>query len=560
MDFIFSTQRGQVESQLAAFQAIGLHEPAIALQCSGTWGSLVATGSHYQGMNPLETSQALTIVLGDPLLAGIRPGDPENRTARTRQIEELLGDETRRRTVRPHHPGALLRVCKYTGSYVCVTDAFGAAPLYFHRTPEADWISSSPDLIAHSLGLQPSSIALYELLINQHINFPYTAYQDVYQLLPGRLYENSTSDGRTWWEPRSRGNLAIKRIEDFHELIESNVRDTVKRIARQVTGRGIATLSAGRDAAGVCLVAREHLDFEARCLLASRNNEWLGALENARRIGLELTFIERSATHYTDVLLDSPLKLTSQNHWLGAHYANSALRVGSNSNFVLGGYAADSLLKARSLNYVARSKFIASCPELAARHPWSLSPISELCSTELSEEIYNRRKRGFQLLGIDPDDSFQPSYGYPITKQISAMHLSCALRNAAQYEPFTTDAMLDLSMAAPQSLKDDLRENPVGIFSVPDHRSLRHSTAMAVYQLMRRIAVRLPLESRWNAYRFSGPWSQRVRMEQDPRFNTILNQVLQDEHTPEPIRNGKLQLDRSQKVALIQGHTVRSAL
>ncbi len=67
-DFLFSSTRRPDGVLSQHFRSIFRSQTVNVVEYHGTWGSLAATASPYRGFDPIETLDAVFIVLGAPVL------------------------------------------------------------------------------------------------------------------------------------------------------------------------------------------------------------------------------------------------------------------------------------------------------------------------------------------------------------------------------------------------------------------------------------------------------------------------------------------------------------
>ena len=463
---------------------------------SGEWGCLVATGTQYRDLDPMESGEYVDVILGDPLTGAI-PTEKDSafgtamRTAAIMRQMRASPSEARIR-----HPAAIISICKASGEVDVLIDAWGGVPVYAIEDAPHTLLGSSPDLLASTHACCLDRISALERLCAEQISFPNTLYANVKELTPGAL--TRISQGRRSitkrWTPPLPDNC--RTVDEWIDALHSSIRDVLKRISHEVSRTGHVTISAGLDSRFLLSVIQRDklLDVTAINLSSGRHLVRKIARRIANKMGVPIQLRTRPKDHYSALFLNRHPEIGSNSILSDAHFAEKSLGTIDGSKFLLGGYMADTLLVRGDHFTMSRETGLRSGTIEQGAPEWAMHPAYKAINREDREEISRRWRRAEQLLDLGPEHSETIRRIVPATRQGNKGHFDAARRSYPIYEPFMTEELLELGMQLPDEIKaNTTKERFYGSYlestkSIPANPRWRR-----MYRLTSRLAMMGPL-------------------------------------------------------------------
>ncbi len=190
---------------------------------------------------------------------------------------------------------------KRNDSHHFITDKGGFVPVYIFQKLDLFVISSHPDAIAVSVGIDTVGpldiISIAEFLNTSRIEFPNTYYQNIQQLLPGNLFEIRTTKlkATTYWAPEADFSYNKQELTD-------KLAATIQKVVIEATNPEFGThgifLSGGADSRAILFSRHKDASLSAATFFDQPNDEFFTAQKLAQRAKVPHKGLKRSFEHY----------------------------------------------------------------------------------------------------------------------------------------------------------------------------------------------------------------------------------------------------------------------
>jgi len=439
------------------------------------WGSVVLQEPRGRGYVPLHEDAELFCCVGRPRFVGVthedRGPDGFNRIFAERWRR---GD---RKALSDALTGMFVLARCHDSGVEVLTDQMGFRPVYVasNLTRELSAVGSHIDTVADaaSNATDFDLASLGELLVYQHITFPYTTRKNVRELDPASLHSFRTEhtgfhkNTVTFWVPREPAVFAPK-----HELVEQ-LEDAL-RFAGHDISRGAETvavmLSGGRDSRAVLAVLPRDRCVAAVTFFTRENREFRVARIVAEKHGVVHYGAQRHPEFYAK-LVDRGIRLLGSELRADAHgYAIVDNALDKRVDLIVGGFLSDTLLKdhfmSRQQKKILRRKgwgerlkdrliALRLHPPRRARagKPHEFFLRMRLCP-DIRDDVADRRSvRLGQVAARRPETANEWCYFWPASRQHD---MSFALGNSRLFcadELFMHRRIVDLAASLPNTLR-----------------------------------------------------------------------------------------------------------
>src|SRR5690606_14777099 len=167
------------------------------------------------------------------------------------------------------------------------------------------YLGTHVDALANAAGEQNSfdQTSLADFVLNDVVTFPYTAYENLRQLVPSSEIvfsaESSAPKVTSYWIPKE--DNPYKTVQEAAEALRQGISGYVDRVTGNMT-KVAQFISAGEDSRSLSGMLPERLQRDAFVFLDSMNREGRIAKRVAEIYGAKFHVGYRSATHYLEIL------------------------------------------------------------------------------------------------------------------------------------------------------------------------------------------------------------------------------------------------------------------
>jgi len=211
LHFLWVSKSDDIQRLNHAFLEILRESPTIIK--SGAGGVLIVGKTYYPGFKAIRRKDRVFVVLGDPLFSWMpsRKFGGAWRTTYVYKKSRQLG--LNHEKLDPYHASIILEYSTRDGLLGCRTDGLGALPLYFSSGQGLFAISTSPDLLAATIGAELDTYSCAEFISQDRVTFPHTLYKGIQQVDP-RVFLTANSSGFK----AVQANVEVPAIRDSNEL------------------------------------------------------------------------------------------------------------------------------------------------------------------------------------------------------------------------------------------------------------------------------------------------------------------------------------------------------
>lgn len=426
----------------------------------GDWGSLAVSKQHYHGFRVLENENHLFIVIGGPVLCFQKNDflvEPDSNTGTNAIYQRWLVDKEIRWDEDLSGPFTLLLIDKQVKSLTVITDLMAFIPVYYKQKAEGLFLGTHIDALARVAGEADNldQVSLADFVLNNVVTFPYTTYENVYQLDPGSIikFEGQGRSEKSYWLPTERN--PYKNLEGASLSLREGIIGYINQITSSMT-EVAQFISAGEDSRSLSGMLPQHLKRDAYIFLDHMNREGRIAKEVAEIYGTKFTVGYRGQNHYLDILPEASILVGMGHQYTHAHSIGFDKQYNlSRYPAVFGGYLSDSLLKAaytRKTSVQGRFPFV---PEIFIKGENRTKAIKkDYINSEVLTELNERRKKRFEnVQKIRPDSAHEWFVLWPATMRATIPNVYTTRRLFRSYEPFMCKEAVKISAAVPTQWK-----------------------------------------------------------------------------------------------------------
>lgn len=458
-DFLFSAVQ-QPPDKLRATLAEFL-DPVTAeyREFHGDWGSLAVACCAHDAHVVIEDDEYLTVLLGEPILAVGSERRGIGGPTRRQKLHELL--QRAPDLAWDEHldgPFAALAVGKRTGRGMCITDLMAAIPLFYAQwdssTDRGFIIGSHVDAVARVAGCSDrvDPISALDLVIHGGITYPHTLYPGVAQVAPAAAREFASMGGWAgravpYWRPIERDEYRSlgAAAKELREAVEDDLRVTCAD--KDTVG---ILLSAGEDSRAVLGAIPDGPQVRGFIYADWENREVKVARRVAAAYGGDLIVGIRHPEHYMRGMETAAKVVGSQHRFIDVHGFGFHRDLELDQvPVVLGGYSADSLLKAQ----YAKVKLPRGQRSTGSGATVTIPKLAGV-RNELLIEVADRRERWRQrLLEYRPNSADEWLSLWPFSLRKTSSNLHGNRRLFRIHEPFMCNRVVKLAAVVPRKWK-----------------------------------------------------------------------------------------------------------
>lgn len=464
-DFLFSSMRREPDDLSQGIRQIYRRTAPEVWEYHGPWGTLAVSRGHYHGFDPVETETHICVVIGGPVLCfrdnAFFSGGERDAGTQAVLARMLSGEMAWEHDV--SGPFVVLLVDKVRAAVTCVTDLMMFIPVYEHHKNGGLVLGTHVDAVAAVCGKANAydEASLVDFILHDVVTYPYTAYDDVRQLVPAaeHTYAGMGEGGvhkrepKVYWEPVER--TAFANIDEAADALRSGLQDYVTRITAGVD-HVAQFISGGEDSRALAGLLPANLKRDAYIFLDSMNREGRVAELVAAAYGARFYPRYRSPTHYLEILEEASSLVGLGHQYLHAHSLgfHSECKL-DEYPAVFGGYLSDSLLKAayaRKPRGYGRLPFL---PEIALSGESRSRPVKGSgFRPDLLRQVEARRLAHLERVRtVRPRSAHEWFVLWPMTMRTSMPNFYSTRRLFASYEPFLSHPVVKASASVPTRWK-----------------------------------------------------------------------------------------------------------
>lgn len=517
-------------------------------QTEGKWGALLASNNQYPGFAPIETEENIVVVIGGPIVALTENPLPSKIEPDAKFSNAILDAWRERHIVRWDQdlsgPFAILIVDKQSNTVHVVTDILSFIPVFYSvpkQRPTSIILGTRVDDVARLASRQSDYdlVSAVDFVRRANICFPYTTYQDVWEVPPASSLSHDGSGNEcmveSYWQPKEE--YPFRSIHDAADVLEKEFTAHIGRILDGKT-KCACFLSGGEDSRAVASAVARRLTPDCFIFVEGPHLEARVAENVARRLGCQLRVGTRKLDHYVRQFEAGVSLIGSQAEVLNLHTNAFVSQFGLDTyDAVFGGFWSDTLLKGLFCPLITTQ-----LGDLEVR-PARLAHRSSGVSLEIPPETpfdfeklraqKERRIRYFEhVREFRPQTAVEWQRFWPITNMRETACFQGDRRLFRSYEPFAAANVVKLARAVPIEWKLNHRLFRLGMRRVfgsvgwIPHASGRVPRAP--------FFLNVPLEFGVRLWRFvqrrlgrqdasnTGPWPIWERVVQTPAFTQLV--------------------------------------
>jgi hypothetical protein len=464
-DFMFSTTPKPKGELTRHIQSIYHNEAPGVSEYHGRWGSLAVSRNLYNGFQPYETAEHITVVIGGPVLyfqdnLFLTNGDP---VAGTRAIYQRWQRGAMRWDKDLSGPFAILMIDKQDSQISCITDLMMFIPIYQFQHDGVVMLGTHVDALARAAGQTENldTVSLADFILDYVVTYPYTAYKALRQCHPAAMhgFKRDEQGGvrpiepHLYWLPEE--NNPYENIDQAALALRHGLQDYVERVTAGMS-QVAQFISAGEDSRSLAGLLPKKLQRDAFVFLDSLNSEGRIAKAAAEAYEAKFHLKTRGKNHYLDILPEAADLVGSGHqyhhaHTLGFHRICELNRYPA----VFGGFLSDTLLKAllsRKVRGHGRIPFVPSF--FIPGEARSKQVNHDLFTANVLKAITERRRAHLQAVQqMRKRTAHEWFVLWPITMVYGMPLLYSNRRLFRSYEPFMAKEVVKISAAVPTSWK-----------------------------------------------------------------------------------------------------------
>jgi len=351
------------------------------------------------------------------------------------------------------------------------TDRLSARPIFYARPSEDSLVfSTALQSIAnhHSHQLEFDRYGLYDFFKAGRVYGLKTVLNNVKQIHPGSIFKFDLDSGsysnEIYWQPKhTPKNWSIEKcIDKFHDIL--------KKVISEQTAEDLdygLMLSGGSDSRLIATLSPKnttcyHMNEEM-------NNEANTAQRVANKLNLEFKFLERNDDYYFRVLKETS-KISNLNNWFEqGHTAGFIENLRKNSNCILVGHYADTILGHYIPTINLNFYFLSNTQRLIKKEYSDLVEFEKIGKHNRNSSLpqyvnFNINVNNFLQQNIKQNDkisfhnvihhSFKdflkgPWCYYPITNTFSYFMYTTLIQTQYVRYPYLDNRIIDLSLKIP---------------------------------------------------------------------------------------------------------------
>ncbi|MFC7062968.1 asparagine synthase-related protein [Halobacillus seohaensis] len=461
-DFIYSKKPFTPDELTKKIHKIYDEDRPLVYEFHGNWGSLAISQNLYNGFEPYETDEHITIVLGGPLLC-------------FRDNSFLVNDDSKFEAVRSIYnrwqeqqikwdedlsgPYSVLIIDKSTYEVHCITDLMSFIPIYYFSSGSNIILSSHVDMLADASNEQANLdiVSQVDFILHGFVTYPYTMFKGIKQISPASIHSLSnhslTLESEPYWIPKETyeySNLTQAAL-DLRTALENYVHSLTKdmtHIAQFISG--------GEDSRALSALLPENSKRDAFVFLDYMNREGKVAKKAADAYGANFHISTREQKHYLNILPETEKLVGSGSQFHHVHtfgfHKNCKL---TEYPAVFGGLFADALLKGSRIKKVKGPRRFPFLPQIKnKKYSNAQSKKNDVFNNEVLAEITARRRTHLDRVKKFRNQSAEEWFElWPSTMNMNIPNLHGNRRLFRTYEPFMAKEVVKISASVPQHWK-----------------------------------------------------------------------------------------------------------
>lgn len=458
-DFLFSFDPRPKFQLTNCIQSIYRNDAPVVHEYNGEWGTLALSRNLYEGLQPLETTRHIFVVIGGPVLCFrnncFLTGNDEVEGTRAIYDRWLNGNMLWDEDL--SGPYVILAVDKEAQTIMCVTDLMMFIPVYSYKRGRTIMLGTHLDALAQAAGQYSfDMVALSDFIINHAVTYPYTSYKEVRQCHPAAVTtgsRNGFSQPLIYWLPREE--QAYATIGEAANALKVGLQGYVNRIIQSMN-EVAQFISAGEDSRAIAGLLSKKIKCDAFIFLDKMNREGKIAGQIAAIYGEDFKPRFRNSTHYLDILEEASDLIGSGQQYFHAHTLGFHKSCGfSRYPAVFGGYIADSLIKANYTRKIRGQHLTPYIPNYFISGETRTEPIrhSTFQPNVLEEIDYRRSAHMEKIKSFRQRTAHEWFVLWPVTMRVAIPNLHSNRRLFRTYEPFMCKEVVKISASVPINWK-----------------------------------------------------------------------------------------------------------
>lgn len=459
-DFIFSKKNMKQNIITENIQKIyNIDKPKVK-EFHGEWGSLGVSRNIYNGFEPYETDQYLTVITGGPVLE-FRDNNflNENHSWEgTKSIFNRWRQGILKYEDDLNGPFVILFINKHSKEVTCITDLMSFIPVYLYDKNNFFVLSTHVDSLARITNQNDfiDEISVVDFILHGVVTFPFTIYGNIKQIPPASEHYINTNLSsfkiQTYWLPTENNlysniNTAAQDVRSSLEKFVGKVTDVSTNITQFISG--------GEDSRTLSGILKRN-SRKAYIFLDYMNREGRIAEKVADSYGAELKVQTRDKLHYLDILSDCSDLVGSGSQYCHAHTYGFHKECKLNSyTAVFGGLFSDALLKGARIKKIRGTGRLPLIPAMKnKKYSPKVNYENKIFKQETLDIITSRRDHHLENIKVFRFDSAEEWFElWPSSMNMNISNIHANRRLFPSYEPFMSSSIVKISAKVPQKWK-----------------------------------------------------------------------------------------------------------
>lgn len=462
-DFILTTNKHCEDLLSNNILSIYDADPPVVQAYQGDWGSLVVSQGHYKGFQPFETDKHILVVIGGPVLY-FQDNDflteDDSQVASKAIYERWIIEQQMQWDEDLSGPFSILLIDKLEATYTVVTDLMAIIPVYKFQQDGEVFISTHVSALAKSANRANlfDTVSLLDFILNDIVTFPYTAYQQIYQVAPSSVvrFTNHNEQSEHYWLPEEK--QGFNTIEEAADYFKQGIEGNINRITEKM--QGVAQfISGGEDSRALAGLLANKKKRDAFIFLNNMNREGHIAKKVCEIYGADLSIAFREETHYFDILAQSSHLVGMGHQYFHAHSLqfDKQFRLKTYSA-VFGGFLSDTLLKGNHVKFFRGYYRAPYLPQIEAKNHKPITAkmraSSQFFNQQHIHEVIGRRSKHMDYVkSIRPNTHKEWFSLWPLSMYNDMTNFYSTRRLFSSYEPYMCKEAIKTCAAVPTSWK-----------------------------------------------------------------------------------------------------------
>ena len=462
-DFIFSKKPIKDGIITKKFQDIYNENLTSVREVHTKFGTLAIIDNHYNGFSNYETDEIIFSVVGGPVLLFRDNNFISNKNSNegTYSIYDRWMNKNQIKWDKDlSGPFIVIFFNKKKGSLKIICDIMSFIPVYLNNNDSDLLVGSHINLLGSISKNKIDKTSIVDLILNEIITFPFTAFKNITQISPASINNWSLNeiDGKfkqnIYWEPiEPKNKISLRKLSNKLNRSFNNYINCVSNVESSIG----SFFSGGEDSRTVIDKLNQNNKVDSFVFSENLNRETYIASKVNNVYKTNLTICKRQKSYYYDILAPSSNLIGICGDYAHSHVFNLAAKYNLKKYDVfMGGFLSDTLLKGHHIKLKTIPKYLKFLPIRESKFVTKNINIKyhKLFNNDIIDLINSRRNNHLsKLKKIRPKSYIEWFSIWPISQHNDAPNIHCNRRLLNIFEPFTDVNIIKIASQASQEQK-----------------------------------------------------------------------------------------------------------